>query len=903
MDIEKYLILLRDKDGKLKDKSKEVENYKNYGNIIKVKFFNNPNPYTYSKENFKIFKNPINIDNKIEFNRGNLLNINKILKFDSYYKIFFENGYTKIASVNSLKHSETEIKNNINAFDYFKDIANIVSIKTDDGEALLNIAYQKILFVEKGTALYSYLNPSIKPKKDKEFDSVLLFPFGINGSQYQAVKNAMENQISVIEGPPGTGKTQTILNIIANLIYNGKSVAVVSNNNSATANVFEKLKQFDFDYICATLGRKENKENFIQNQNGLYPNFEYNENDKIEANPNKNKELIEQLEEFFNLQNNIAINKNILNELKIEIEHFIKQENISNLPKIRNIKSLNSQKIMNIKIRLEELKRVGIFLKLKLILLYGIEDFKFYKKSINEIINVYDKIYYTLKEKELNEAIEKDSKRFELLSKNNIIETLKNNSISILRTYLKNKYKNKKERKIFTSKDLNKKSEKFILEYPVIFSTTYSIGKCLNKDFKFDYLIIDEASQVDLITGALALYNAKNAVIVGDRKQLPNVIPTDSLSKIEELSKKYNIASNYDYVKQSFLTSIIESLNYVNKVLLKEHYRCHPKIINFCNKKFYNNELVILTEDKGEEDVMKVYITVKGSHARGHYNQRQIDIIDKEIMPELKQKLSVDEIGIVSPYNEQKIRLQDAINNENIQIDTVHKYQGREKDAIIITTVNNKISEFIDDPKMLNVAITRSKRFLRLVVSNEICEKDGNINDLIKYIKYNNFEIVKSNVKSIFDLLYKENRLARLKYLKDKKRISLYDSENIAYNEIENILNDYNGLDIASHIPLLRILDNTNLLNKDELKYVLNEWTHVDFIIYNKMDKKPVLAVEVDGYAFHKKSTAQSKRDELKNKVFEKYEIPLIRLSTIGSDEKNIIKNKLEEILSINKLI
>ena len=894
MNIEKYLILLRDKDGKFRDRSKDIETYKDYGKIIKVKFYNNENLYTYTKNNFKIFTNPLNIENKIEFNLGNLYNINKILKFDLYYKIFFNDNSTKVTSIKSLQYNSSENNNNI--FDYFKEIANIVSIKTEDGEALLNRAYQKILFVEKWTALYSYLNPSIKPK-DKEFNSILIFPFGINQSQYQAVKNAMENQISVIEGPPGTGKTQTILNIIANLIYNGKSVAVVSNNNSATANVFEKLKQFDFDYICATLGRKENKENFIQNQNGLYPNFEYSENDKLEANPNKNKELIEQLEEFFNLQNNIAINKNILNELKIEIEHFIKQENISNLPKIRNIKSLNSQKIMNIKIRLEELKRVGIFLKLKLILLYGIEDFKFYKKSINEIINVYDKIYYTLKEKELNEAIEKDSKRFELLSKNNIIETLKNNSISILRTYLKNKYKNKKERKIFTSKDLNKKSEKFILEYPVIFSTTYSIGKCLNKDFKFDYLIIDEASQVDLITGALALYNAKNAVIVGDRKQLPNVIPTDSLSKIEELSKKYNIASNYDYVKQSFLTSIIESLNYVNKVLLKEHYRCHPKIINFCNKKFYNNELVILTEDKGEEDVMKVYITVKGSHARGHYNQRQIDIIDKEIMPELKQKLSVDEIGIVSPYNEQKIRLQDAINNENIQIDTVHKYQGREKDAIIITTVNNQISEFIDDPKMLNVAITRSKRFLRLVVSRDICEKDGNINDLVKYIKYNNFEVIESNVKSIFDLLYKENRLARLQYLKNKKRISLFDSENIAYNEIENILkNNYNNLGIITHIPLFRILENKNLLNKDELKYASHEWTHIDFVIYNKMDKKPSLAIEVDGYAFHKKSTAQSQRDELKNEILKKYNIPLIRLSTIGSDEKNIIKSKLDEL-------
>lgn len=894
MNIEKYLILLRDKDGKFRDRSKDIETYKDYGKVIKVKFYNNENLYTYTKNNFKIFTNPLNIENKIEFNLGNLYNINKILKFDLYYKIFFNDNSTKVTSIKSLQYNSS--KNNNNIFDYFKEIANIVSIKTEDGEALLNRAYQKILFVEKWTALYSYLNPSIKPK-DKEFNSILIFPFGINQSQYQAVKNAMENQISVIEGPPGTGKTQTILNIIANLIYNGKSVAVVSNNNSATANVFEKLKQFDFDYICATLGKKENKENFIQNQNGLYPNFEYNENDKIEANPNKNKELIEQLEEFFNLQNNIAINKNILSELKIEIEHFIKQENISNLPKIRNIKSLNSQKIMNIKIRLEEFKRVGIFLKLKLILLYGIGDFKFYKKSINEIINVYDKIYYTLKEKELNEAIEKDSKRFELLSKNNIIETLKNNSISILRTYLKNKYKNKKERKIFTLEDLNKKSEKFILEYPVIFSTTYSIGKCLNKDFKFDYLIIDEASQVDLITGALALYNAKNAVIVGDRKQLPNVIPTDSLSKIEELSKKYNIASNYDYVKQSFLTSIIESLNYVNKVLLKEHYRCHPKIINFCNKKFYNNELVILTEDKGEEDVMKVYITVKGSHARGHYNQRQIDIIDKEIMPELKQKLSVDEIGIVSPYNEQKIRLQDAINNENIQIDTVHKYQGREKDAIIITTVNNKISEFIDDPKMLNVAITRSKRFLRLVVSRDICEKDGNINDLVKYIKYNNFEVIESNIKSIFDLLYKENRLARLQYLKNKKRISLFDSENIAYNEIENILkNNYNNLGIITHIPLFRILENKNLLNKDELKYASHEWTHIDFVIYNKMDKKPSLAIEVDGYTFHKKSTAQSQRDELKNEILKKYNIPLIRLSTIGSDEKNIIKSKLDEL-------
>lgn len=145
MNIEKYLILLRDKDGKFRDRSKDIETYKDYGKIIKVKFYNNENLYTYTKNNFKIFTNPLNIENKIEFNLGNLYNINKILKFDLYYKIFFNDNSTKVTSVKSLQYNSSENNNNI--FDYFKEIANIVSIKTEDGEALLNRAYQKILFV------------------------------------------------------------------------------------------------------------------------------------------------------------------------------------------------------------------------------------------------------------------------------------------------------------------------------------------------------------------------------------------------------------------------------------------------------------------------------------------------------------------------------------------------------------------------------------------------------------------------------------------------------------------------------------------------------------------------------------------------------------------------------------
>ena len=83
----------------------------------------------------------------------------------------------------------------------------------------------------------------------------------------------MMNQLSIIEGPPGTGKTQTILNIISNAYIEGKSVAVVSNNNSATSNVLEKLDKYGVGFIAAFLGNKDNKEKFISEQSLEYPNM------------------------------------------------------------------------------------------------------------------------------------------------------------------------------------------------------------------------------------------------------------------------------------------------------------------------------------------------------------------------------------------------------------------------------------------------------------------------------------------------------------------------------------------------------------------------------------------------------------------------------------------------------
>lgn len=99
------------------------------------------------------------------------------------------------------------------------------------------------------------------------------------------MKNAMENQISVIQGPPGTGKTQTILNIIANILMQGKTVQIVSNNNSATENVYEKLSspKYNLGFIAATLGSSKTRNYLLSIRKPLIPIFRRGKRKKIQV--------------------------------------------------------------------------------------------------------------------------------------------------------------------------------------------------------------------------------------------------------------------------------------------------------------------------------------------------------------------------------------------------------------------------------------------------------------------------------------------------------------------------------------------------------------------------------------------------------------------------------------------
>ena len=906
MNIEKHLILINDEDKTESVSHCVYENGKWQVNFGKDKI------YSYHSSKVKCINNPdlrYPDATNVYYNDQLLSGIEKILIFDNYIRICFISGYKKIYNGNDIRFEENCLNNpnTANCFEYLKQLAEIVSISSDDNSSFLSNQYKKISQVNSDSVLAKYLNPT---KLNSRLSGYLpIFPFGFNLSQKEATEKALENQVSVIEGPPGTGKTQTILNIIANAVINKKTVAIVSNNNAATANVLEKLEKYGLDFIAAYLGKNENKKEFFANQSNIYPDMtswmintqEYTMTRKKIDTSGK------QLEEMLKIKNENAILKQKLAVLMVEKEYFNQYYDKTNkgiLP-YKSFCKHNSKTVMKLwleyQLLMEKCTAITLIDKIKNLFKYGIISFSFYKNSNEEIIALFQKLYYELKEKELNEEIKRLEELLENYHFEVAIKKYSENSMKLLKATLAKRFFKNKERKIFTDDVLWKNIDSFNKEYPIILSTTHSLRSCISSDYLFDYIIMDEASQVDVVAGSLALSCAKNAVIVGDLKQLPNVVSSSIYKDVNRIFEKYRLDRAYNYADNSMLSSITGLFNDVPRSLLREHYRCHPKIIGFCNQKFYDNELIILTEEDDRKNPLVAYKTVKGNHARGNYNQRQIDVILQEVIPDQTDNNKKQTIGVISPYRLQTEKVKESIGTLNIEVDTVHKYQGREKDIVILTTVVNEINSFVDNPNLINVAVSRAVDKLVVIISEAEKKAGSNIGDLVRYIEYNNFEIINSTIYSVFDLLYHDYSDCLNELM--KKNVSFYESENLMYIVIEQVLNlpEFNFLDCVLHQPLKMLIRNPEKLNKTEYDFTMNVLTHTDFLIFNKSDKSPVLAVEVDGYEFHANNPKQLERDEMKDNILKKYDIPILRIKTNESGEETKLYNKLIEILKVNE--
>jgi hypothetical protein len=294
---------------------------------------------------------------------------------------------------------------------------------------------------------------------------------------------------------------------------------------------------------------------------------------------------------------------------------------------------------------------------------------------------------------------------------------------------------------------------------------------------------------------------------------------------------------------------------------------------------------------------VRIFRTVEGLHGHNKINERQIAIIENEILPTYTD-VPKDEIGIITPYRNQA----NLLAKTGIESDTIHKFQGREKRKIIFSTVSNEITEFMDKAELINVAVSRAiDQFVMVMPHSYELTHGSNVGDLIRYIEHwNPYGSVESRVVSCFDLLQQADSAQLNDYKKKTKGASRFESENIIEDIIHRILSEnpaYSGFYIRHGYPLYLLTPNKSGLTQREVDFSNNRLSHVDFLIINRCDNSFVLAIEVDGYTYHSQ-IPQQERDAIKNKVLALNGIELLRISTRGYQEEEKIRSKLQNITS-----
>ena len=916
MDIRSIMILI---DGI--DKTEEIQKIRSDAEAdrMMITYQNRAQIYSYGHNRVCVLENPsiIDLNNRVAF-IGDMpvFEPQCILDFKERIRIVGYNGQAQTVRPGDFRLLENGA-GSISAekiLSHLREISQYTSVQSDE-EAFLKREMDCLTYVHPESVLSSYLNRTPIQSNVLGTEHVI-FPFRFNLSQKKALENALTSSISVIEGPPGTGKTQTILNIIANLVaVQKKSVAVVSNNNEAVKNVLEKMTKQGYGFLAAMLGKSDNQDAFFANMPGAKVNGWDCEEDTNEL-TGRIRDLNDKLNCLLKTDRKRAQLTQELLAWKLEQEHFevyFTQQNIEEIEKFPLFQA-NTERIISFLAETsfvkEQQKSDTILYKLKLLFKYGIFNQKKLRQHEASVLLRLQKVFYQKQIASLENEITKlnrqlEGEQFEVLLNEHRRLSERIFCKSIYQTHSKSDTPN------FTRKNFKVRFTEFIQTFPVILSTTHALRMSIPKNYLLDYVIIDEASQVDLITGVLALSCCRNVIIVGDIKQLPQI--TDL--KIRDKLTSNSPTPEYDYFSHNILSSILSLYgDHLPREILREHYRCHPKIIEFCNQKYYNGELIPYTKSDSPKCPLMIYRTSEGSHMRqvtrgeekGIYNQRELDVIVQEVLISPECVKDSEHIGIVTPYRKQADEAGKLVSN-GVESDTVHKYQGREKDIMIMSTVlsgprGTSGLKFVDDPHMVNVAVSRAIQQFILVTDYELFYKKGkHIGDLIRYIQYSTLDqnVIESKIVSIFDLLYRSYSQRLLQYKMKMEPDAQYQSEEALRVLLNDILHEeeFDCFGYVQGMLLRNLLNDTALLSEAELNFVNNR-ASLDFVVFYKQDKACVLVIEVDGFAFHENNPRQLQRDQMKDHILQKYDICILRLPTNGSGEAEKIRTALRKCMA-----
>ena len=637
---------------------------------------------------------------------------------------------------------------------------------------------------------YSQSKEKSVPLKDlnKISDFYPITPLSLSDSQLQVVKNIDNSKFVAVQGPPGTGKSQTIVNLVAHLVANGKTVLVASRMDKAVDVVAERLNDLGASHMALRAGRLNYQRQLSEELNNLLSqntNIDDDIEDSLLVDVKDMKDHLDLLKNMENKSENIIkLEKNWHDKL-LEVEEqekvigkkeFVKtslkkgeidiiagiikilennMEKAGFISKIANFTSINQlKKILRIKDFEVNFENLG---KLKQEIEFA--NMEYSLRKIEAEIQKTGNLHM------LSEQIRTMKRKQKTLA----VNILKNKRREALKVLLRDENKRRRlkvhakslvtNRKRLQTNILEEEDFKPLLEaFPCWCVTTFAVSDSLPlKPGMFDVAIIDEASQCDIASCFPILFRAKKAVIVGDDKQLPHL---SFLEKAKEQSflSQYGIPDKYRLMWSFRTNSMFDLADYysMNSVMLDEHFRSLPPIINFSNKEFYNDRIRVMRKDKNEEKVLELVEVLDGKvDFDATRNLPEIEALVKRlheiiIEDERQNPDNPVSVGIISPFRAQVEQLKTSVSKvlsdymikkHQIEIGTAHTFQGDERDIMMISwaIADNSFVQslmFMQKPNLFNVAITRGRnKVINFVSRNPRELPEGHFRNYVSFMQ------------------------------------------------------------------------------------------------------------------------------------------------------------------------
>jgi predicted DNA helicase len=296
-----------------------------------------------------------------------------------------------------------------------------------------------------------------------------------------------------------------------------------------------------------------------------------------------------------------------------------------------------------------------------------------------------------------------------------------------------------------------------IKQADVVCATNSTSGSEILAGYEFDLLVLDEATQSTEPSALIPLVKADKAVLAGDHKQLPPTVLN------EEAANKG--------LSQSLFERLLEVHGNEIKQMLRVQYRMNEEIMNFSSQEFYEGNLVadetvkdwtlaeldvdLPTGDCPTEQAFRAENSVvffdtadmkAAEYSKGDstsiQNDVEADLAAELVARALNAHISSAEIAVISPYKDQVDLIEQLVNQEEIEVDTVDGFQGREKEVVILSLVRSNPHGnigFLRDIRRLNVSLTRAKKKLIIIGDSTTVTTHQVYDDLVAYINDNGY--------------------------------------------------------------------------------------------------------------------------------------------------------------------